>query len=251
MFAEDGAVGLRQRRAIGEVDLLLARPPLALAQFDGNTAALHTLPDRAQQSLLTGSLKDVVILHVSGGGIEAAIALGARRFISLAEHIELQLRAPHDGIAEFPRLLDLSLQHPARRDLDRFAMRLGIEVAQHERGSRQPGDPAQRIQVRHGAHVAVARLPTGEAIAGNGVHLHVAGEEIVADVRSSVGDVLQKEMAGHALAHQAAIQVWKHGQHRVNLFVCHSFGQVVECQQAGQQMRRGAMRCQGKFTPPR
>src|SRR5262249_55012294 len=85
LLGEGGAVRLRQRVAVAEVDLLLAGPPLPLAELHRHAARLQRPPDSADQLLLLRSLEDMVVLDVAPDGLEVVILLRARRFVRLVE----------------------------------------------------------------------------------------------------------------------------------------------------------------------
>ncbi len=118
-----------------------------------------------------------------------------------------------------PRPLDLLLQDPSGGHLDGFS-RLGVEqVADHERRCLEPRDRAEGAHVGPADHVAIALLPVGELVSGEHVHVDVDRQEVVAALdRASVGgDVVEEVVAGDALAHEPALLVGEHHEHRVDL----------------------------------
>ena len=82
------------------------------------------------------------------------------------------------------------------------------DVAQHECRRLQPGNRAQRRQVRLQPEVAVAPLPARKRVAGLRIHLHVEREQVVAALRLVPSrDLLEEEVDVVALPHQAALHV--------------------------------------------
>ena len=59
------AVGHGQRVGVADVDLLLARPPLALRVLDRDAGALQAGADRPHHPLFLGGLEDVVVLDIA------------------------------------------------------------------------------------------------------------------------------------------------------------------------------------------
>ena len=90
------------------------------------------------------------------------------------------------------------------------------DVAQNQRGARQPGDPAQRAEVGLDDEVAVALLPRGRLEARHGLHLHVDGQEVIAGVPFLV-DRIEEEATGRPLADEATLHVGECGHDRVDL----------------------------------
>ena len=64
-------VGHVERVGIADVDLLLARAPLALGVLDRDAGALQAVADGAHHALLLGGLEDVIVLDVGAGGLQA------------------------------------------------------------------------------------------------------------------------------------------------------------------------------------
>ena len=86
-------VGHLHRSGVAQVDLVLAGTPLALAELDRDAAALHAVPDLADEPLLPGALQDVVILHVLAVGLEVVIVLrAAPARTSRGTDVEFELR---------------------------------------------------------------------------------------------------------------------------------------------------------------
>ncbi len=217
VLVDDVAVGLGQNVAVLEVYLLLSGSPFALAELDRDAAVVERIADCADQALFLGALKDVIVLDVAAHGLQLVVALAASRVEAVVEDVKLDLRAAHDGESRGGGSLQLALQDAARRDLDRSIPGLGEEIAYHQGGLGEPGGAPERREVRYRMEIAVAAFPTREAVARHGVHLHVAGEQVVASVVAVTDRVLHEEMAGDALAHQAAIHVGEDGENGFDL----------------------------------
>ena len=114
-LVDDVVVGGAQRVAEAEVDLVLAGPRLALRGLDDHPGRLHRRPHRAEERLVEARREDVVVEDVRHRGREVVVVLRVRLEVGLAEEEELELRAEHRLEAELARLLDLRLQHLARR----------------------------------------------------------------------------------------------------------------------------------------
>ena len=216
VLVEHVAVGHLEGLGITEVDLLLPSSPLALRELDGHARRLHVVSDRADEPLLSRGLQDVIVLEVTRHGGEAVVALGARLVEGFLEEVELELRRRLDEEPLLLRALDLTAEHPARCLFDWLAL-LRVHVAEDERRLRQPRQEPPRGEVRDQLHVAVPALPRGELEPGQGLHLHVHGEEIDAGVHP-VGEHVIEEIAAHdALAHEPAEAVGEHREHGIDV----------------------------------
>ena len=104
-------------------------------------------------------------------------------------------------------------------------------VAEDERGRLEPRNPAQRGEVRPQDEVAVALLPAGDAVARDGIHLHVVGEQVVAALDAVLVDVVfDEELPVQALAHEPALHVGEGDDHRVDRAVLDRRRQFVQRQ---------------------
>ena len=225
-------VALRQRIAKLQVDLLLAQPGLALAELDRHAAAIQRAANAAHQLILFGALENMVILVVIADRLEVVVVLGLGRCEGLVEQVQLDLRAAHHREAGLLRPRELALQHAPRRDLDHLFL-LGEQVAQHHRGARQPGRPPQRREIGHAVEIAIAGLPAGVLVAGDDIHLHIAGQQVVAGVHAIVGHMIHEEVAGDPLAHQAAVHIRENRQHRLDLAALDQVAKLGAGQHAG------------------
>src|SRR5256886_17281822 len=88
----------------------------------------------------------------------ALIAFRARLLEGLPEAVELELGRGLDDESLGRGALDLPLEHPAWRPLDRLA-RLRVDVAEDERGLGLPREAAERPARREAITGAVAALP--------------------------------------------------------------------------------------------
>src|SRR5438093_9463201 len=179
LLVEDVAVGHLERVGVTDVDLVLAGTPLALGELDRHARGLEVMADGADQRLHLPALQRMVVLEVPAEGLEVVEALALGGSVGVAQHEELELRGGHDAHARGGRALDLPLEDGARRHGHERVALLLDDVAEDDRRVLEPGRAAERREVRHAAYVTVALLPRGEAIAGDGVHLHAAGEEVV------------------------------------------------------------------------
>jgi hypothetical protein len=80
--------------------------------------------------------------------------------------------------------------------------------------------------------VAVAGLPARVFVAGDDVHLHVAGEQVVAGVHAAVGHLLQEIRPHDPLAHEAAVHVGEDGEHGLDLAALDEVAQLFPGQHA-------------------
>ena len=91
------------------------------------------------------------------------------------------------------------------------------DVAEDERRAFQPRNRPQRVQVGLQEEIAVAALPVGDRIPGDGVHLHVEREQVVAALDAVLRDfALEEELPLDALAHEAALHVGEGDDDRVD-----------------------------------
>ena len=200
-------VGHGHRVGETEVDLLLAGPRLTLGAFHRDARALHALADRTQESLVIRGGEDVVVEDVRHRGRQVGVVLGVRLGERLLEEEELELGTEHGLEAERAGALDLGAKDLPRRGPNRLAVVPG-HVAKDERGGLEPGDAAQRRKVGHHVEVAVAALPVGHLVAGDGIHLHVERQQVVAPLdRLPVAGGVHEVLGVEALAHQPALHV--------------------------------------------
>ena len=136
---------MRQRVREAEVDLVLARPRLALRGLDPDAGAVHPVPDLADETLVVGRGEDVVVEDVRDRGREVLVALRPGLLEGLAQEVELELRAEHRLEPERRSPLDLGPQNLPRRRLDGRAV-VPLDVAEDERRRLEPRDPAERAR---------------------------------------------------------------------------------------------------------
>jgi hypothetical protein len=93
----------------------------------------------------------------------------------------------------------------------------------------EPGDRTQRREVGDSLHIAVALLPVGERVTGHRRHLDVHGEEVVAGLDAvAVDDVVEEVVTGHALAHEATLEIGKGDEHGVDVARADAFPKIVD-----------------------
>ncbi len=106
-----------------------------------------------------------------------------------------------------------------------------LDVAEHERGRREPRDAPQRAEIRREREVAVPLLPAGDLVARNRIHLHVQREQVVAALDRMLGlDLLDEELAVEPLSEQPALHVGEGDDDRVDLAARDLGLQLVEVQ---------------------
>ena len=220
-----------QRLRIPDIDLLLARAPLALGILDRDAGALQAVAEGPHHDLVLRRLQDVIVLDVVPGRLEVAVALLVGALVAVVEEEELELRR-HIGLElhglEAPELL---LEHRSRR-VGYVLVVMIDHVADHECGAGEPGDTPQRRHVGLEGEVSVAQFPARGLVSGHRLHLDVDAEEIVAAVRllvPAVGEVLRME----ALADEPALQIHHGGDDCVDRVRCDLPLQLLEGQHSG------------------
>ena len=241
------AVGHLQRIGVAHVDLLLARPPLALGVLDRDAGTLQAAADGAHHAFLLAGLEDVIVLDVGAGRLEPLIALGRRRLVGLVEQVELELGGAEGAHLLGREALHLALEHGARRM--RHVVLVVVEhVAQHQRRAFEPGHLAQRGEVRLEDEIAVALVPARRRVARHRLHVDVVGQQVVAAVRLLVRAV--DEILGlEALADQPPLHVDHRHQHRVDAAGLHRRLELVEPEIAGH--RTPPIACRARASPTR
>src|SRR6266542_2756142 len=233
VLVDDVPVRHLERVGVLQVDLVLAPARLALRELDRDRGGVHRVADGTDQVLVPSRLQQVIVLDDRGVGLEIRVSLDCGFLVRVAEQEELELRTDLDRVSRGRRPLDLPLQDPPGRDLHRGAGLVIDEIAQHQRSLFEPRYGAQRREIGHGLHVAVALLPVGEPVAGHGRHVDVHGEQVVACLDAgALGDVVEEVVAGHALAHEPALEVGEGDEHRVDVASAYLFAKGVEPQRA-------------------
>ena len=139
---------------------------------------------------------------------QVAVVLRVRLGVaSRCRRIELELGAEHRREAELARARSTWRFSTWRGDGPTGEPSCQCDVGEDERGRLEPRDPPQRREVGPQHEVAVAVLPARDRVAGDRIHLHVEREQVVAALDPVLGDVLEEELAVHALAHQPALHV--------------------------------------------
>ncbi len=101
------------------------------------------------------------------------------------------------------------------------------DIAQHDRRRVGPTRAGERGEVGDEVEVAVAEFPTGVLVSGNGFHLHVDRQQVVACMGSVPDRVVDEEAGVDALAQQTSVAVGEGGQHRVDLTGADQGAQIV------------------------
>ena len=238
-LVEHVAVRHLERRGVAQVDLVLARSPLALAELHRNRRRIDVTPDRADHVLDQRAREHVVVLDVALGGRQVPVALGVGLGIAVLQQEELELTAHVRVEAQRRSALELTLQDRPRRDRDEAAVFLH-RIAQHDRRVRQPVGAAQGREVRHRVEIAVARLPARVRVAGGRVHLHVAGQQVVAHVHAVARHLVEEEARRDALADESPEEVGQRRDHRLDRAIGDAALEVLERETTGQPLGSGA-----------
>ena len=101
------------------------------------------------------------------------------------------------------------------------------DVAENERGCRQPRNAPERRQVRLHDEVAVALLPIGDGVARHRLHIDVVGEQVVAAVGLLIGAV-EEEFGLEAFADEPSLHVGEADHDRVDLAGADGLLQLVQ-----------------------
>jgi len=177
--------------------------------------ARQPVANGAHHAFLLGRDADQVVADIGRRGLEAAPALFARAAIGLVEQVELELGGEEGGEPAFLQPRHLALENGAGR-MREVGMRAGVEdVAQNQCGLFQPGRQPQRRKVGLEHEVAIAFGPICGLVAGDGLHIDVVGEQVIAAMRLLMrrGDEVGRMKA---LADQAALHVDAGAQHGVH-----------------------------------
>jgi hypothetical protein len=116
------------------------------------------------------------------------------------------------------------------------------DVGEDQRRALEPGCLHQRRKVRADGEIAIAFLPARGGVAGDGFHVDVVGEQIVAAMGFGHG-AFEEELALEALADQPALHVREAAEHgidgaagdvgaeRIQRVGCGHFGSWLSCRQ--------------------
>ena len=114
---------------------------------------------------------------------------------------------------------------------------IGVNVAENDCRSLQPGRQSQRGQVRNEVEVSVSELPIGEPVAIDRVHLHVDGQQVVAAMRTRRHGVLEEERGVEPLAVEPPVVVGERDDHRVDRVVDDRLFERIEIEQTTHVLR--------------
>ena len=234
----DGVVvGRIHRIGILDVDLFLTSLCLALGTFDRDARAVQTVADGPHHLFLFGGLEQVVILVVIRDRVQIAdssvlLQAVADRLIGILEDVELQFGRHHRLELQGAGAGHLGLQDRAG-GMGHGLMGVVIQqVAQHQHGSRQPGQGAQRGKIGLHHIIAIAGGPACGFVALHGVHFHVGGQQIVAAMRF-FEPAIDEELRVKALSHQTALHIGCADQDGIDLAACDGLFQRVKSHVAG------------------
>ena len=114
-----------------------------------------------------------------------------------------------------------------------------LHVAEDERGRLEPGDTAERVEVRLELEIAVALLPARDLVARDRLHLHVEREQVVAALDLVPGaDLLDEVLAVEPFSHQATLHVGEGDDDRVDRPRLDLSRQLVQAQHGGDPSRQ-------------
>ena len=200
--------------------------------------------DRSQVLLVHRRGEDVVVEDVGDRRSEVLVVLLVGLGVALLVEVELELRRHQRRVAHLGGALVLRDQDLARRGDDRAAVVVG-DVADHQRRAVEPGDPAQRRHVGGDREVAVAVLPVGHLVAGDRIHLHVEGEQVVAALDPLLDHLVEEVLDLDPLPEQPPLHVGEGGYDGVDRPRLALLAEVVEREHPG-----GAARAAGALDVP-
>ena len=144
------------------------------------------------------------------------VFLGRRVAVRIAKKVVLEFGRGHYAEAALGGGVQLLAQDRAGGHGDELVRHLRLHVAQHDGRAIEPAGPPERSQVGGEVKVAVALLPIGEVVAGNGFHFHVDGQQVIAGMRARFDNLRDEILRLEPLAHQPAVEIGKHGQNRID-----------------------------------
>ncbi len=211
---------------------MLAAPPLPFTELYRHARAIQVVANGADEWLFLRALQDVIIFDIPTERLQVAIILLMGSLVGLAEDEHLQLSTAHRHQAGGVGLLYLSLKHAAWRNGDRLVALFLIHIAHDEGRPVQPGQQAQAVPIGLAMQVAVALLPTGEAIARHRVHLHIGSQQIIAGVHTTADDFIQEKVPRDALANQPSVHIREGSDDRFYFFIVDQFCEGVQVELA-------------------
>ncbi len=102
-----------------------------------------------------------------------------------------------------------------------------MEVTEDDGGGGQPISDPKRREVGNEVEVAVSEFPVGVRVAGNRLHLHVRGEEIVAAVTPAFCNLFDEEVAVDPFAVEPAVVVGECHDDRIDCTGLDGRGQLI------------------------
>ncbi len=220
-------VGGLQRLVVVEVDLVLAEVALALRVLDLQSRSHHLVADPPDQRLDPGRAEHRVVDVVEVRRLEVSIALLPGLLVGVAKDDELELGAGGGRPAALGEPGELAAEDLARRGDDVGAVLPG-EVGHQHRRALVPGDRAQGVEVGLHHEVAVAALPRRHLVAGDGLHVDVDREQVVAALGAVLDHLVEEVGSGQPLALEAPLHVGDRQQDGVDLAVLDRLAELVK-----------------------
>jgi hypothetical protein len=152
------------------------------------------------------SAEQRVVDVVEVRGIEIAIALVPRGLVAVAEDDELELGPGERAPTAFRQPRELPAQDLPWRG-EHLAAVKPREIGDANGGAVLPGDDPQRVEIGLHQEVAVTALPRGHRKPGDGRHVDVDGEQVVAALRAVLSNVIDEVLGDEALSHQTPLHV--------------------------------------------
>jgi hypothetical protein len=143
------------RLGVGEVDLVLAAAPFALARFHRHPRGIHLVADGSEQGFLLRRLQGVVVDAVIARGDKIAVVRRRRLAIRVLEEEEFQFARHKTGEPPPGQFLDLPPQDRARRLGHERTIR-AAEVTDHQRRRRLPRQHPHGREIRAHGEIAEA-----------------------------------------------------------------------------------------------
>ena len=176
LLVDGMAIGHFQGLGIAQIQLVLAGSPFAFTEFDRYAALVHMAADAGVDALFLGALQHVVVLDIPAEGFKVFVVFLAGCCKGILEEIVFEFRAALGRIAEFGQAVDLDFEHGARSNGDRLVGVVGLEVADDEGRTVEPGELAQGREIGNAVDIAIALFPVGEFVAFDDIHLHIHGQ---------------------------------------------------------------------------
>ena len=209
---------------------MLTEVALPLRRLDDHARGIHLVADVSQDVLDATAPEDRVVDVVAVRAGESLIATVPGFVIGVLEEDELELGPAESLVAHLVSRRQLLLEDGSRRGGDLARAIEPGQVALDHRGVLLPRRPSQRAQVEVEEHVAIATLPGRHRVAGDGVHLDIDGEQVVAALSAVVEHMVEEETCVQALALEAALHVGEAHDDRVDRTLVDAVAQIIHRQ---------------------